>query len=238
MHNPEVNTIVSQKNAIIFDLFHTLTAPEVVSPNGQSTSAILGVDSRSWNEQLMEKSKSRLIGLEKDPYEIIEKLAHIINPAISHETIQKAVQNRIKRFEDALVKMPERSINTIRKLKEMGKKIALLSNADVIEAAAWTQCPIAPYFDVVLFSCNVGYVKPEVEIYELCLQQLQEKSEDCIFVGDGGSNEFTGAKKVGLSTIMVTGIIENLWPYKIESIKQQADFVIKNLEELIDPGEK
>jgi putative hydrolase of the HAD superfamily len=234
MQIQDVKTIIKQKKAIIFDLFHTLTAPEIVLPEGQSTSQILGLDSRRWNEQLMEKSRSRLIGEEKDPFKIMQKLAHAIDPHISAELIHKAVQNRVKRFETALIKMPENSITTIQQLKQMGKKLALVSNADVIEAAAWELSPVAHYFNKVLFSCYVGYIKPEIEIYELCLQQLGEVAKDCIFVGDGGSNEFIGARKAGLSIVMVTGIIEKIWPYKIEAIKQHADFIIGDLKELVD----
>lgn len=234
MHNHEVKTIIQQKKAVIFDLFHTLTAPEIVSPEGRSTSQILGLDSRRWNEQLMEKSRSRLIGEEKDPFKIMQKLVHAIDPGISVELIHKAVQNRVKRFEDALIKMPVNSITAIQQLKQMGKKLALVSNADVIEAAAWELSPVVHYFDKVLFSCHVGYIKPEIEIYELCLQQLGEDAKDCIFIGDGGSNEFIGARKAGLSIVMVTGIIEKIWPHKIEAIKQQADFVISDLAELVD----
>ena len=230
--NPAIYEVVKQKNAIIFDLFHTLTAPEVTAPNGQSTSAILGLDVSKWNEQLMEKSKERLKGFEKDPYKIIRNLAHAINPDISEDLIVKATNNRIKRFDDALINMPLKNQDAIKALKRIGKKVALLSNADVVEAAAWEKSPIASYFDVVIFSCNVGFVKPEVEIYHLCLERLRERPEACLFVGDGGSNEFIGARQVGLTTVMTTGIIENLWPHKIADIQKNADFVIKELSEL------
>jgi putative hydrolase of the HAD superfamily len=233
MYSNQLPSIVSRKHAVIFDLFHTLTAPEIVCPGGPSTSEILGLDSVSWNRQLMEKSKDRLRGLEKDPVSIIEKLAHAIHPGIPEELILKAVKNRIQRFESALVNIPECAVEVIKELKKRGKKIALVSNADVIESAAWKRSPVSPYFDVVLFSCEVGYVKPELEIYELCLEQLQEKPEDCLFVGDGGSNEFEGAKKAGLPCIMITGIAEKIWPEKMAGIKLQADFVIRTLDELI-----
>lgn len=228
-----IKSIVASKKAIIFDLFHTLTAPEIVAPYGLSTSKILGLDVIRWNEQLMEKSTERLRGLKKDPYEIMSELAHAINPEISEELIHKAVQNRLTRFRDALVKMPERTQDVIKSLKLQNLKVALVSNADVLECAAWNDSPVASYFDVVLFSCFVGLVKPEVEIYQLCLQQLHEKPEDCLFVGDGGSHEFEGAKQAGLATIMYTGIVETLWPHKLNDIMVNADYVIRDLGDLV-----
>jgi putative hydrolase of the HAD superfamily len=57
--------------------------------------------------------------------------------------------------------------------------------------------------------------------------------EDSVFIGDGGSNELYGAKQIGLSTIMITGLIKEIWPDKIEAIKTYADYVIENIDELI-----
>lgn len=52
-------------------------------------------------------------------------------------------------------------------------------------------------------------------------------------MGDGGSSELEGAKAVGLATVMMTGIIKELWPYVIEHRKVHTDFVIERLVELV-----
>lgn len=224
---------LASKPTIIFDLFHTLTAPEIVMPGSLSTSEILGIDAVKWNRQLMENSKNRLRGFEKDPEEIIGNLARAIDPFISDGLIVGAAQHRVNRFEVALKQMPAESVQAIQSLKKSGKTIALVSNADVIESAFWNQSPVASFFDEVVFSCDVGYLKPEVEIYNICLQRLNKEPKDCIFVGDGGSDEFVGARQAGLTCVMVTGIAEKIWPEKLESIKPQADFIIQSLFELL-----
>jgi len=232
MEFTRTSTIIAQKKAIIFDLFHTLTAPEIVSPLGLSTSQILGIDAEVWNRQLTERSTDRLKGVEKNPYQIIQDLAHAINPEISKELIFKATEHRIKRFDDALKLIPQETVAVLSELKKSGKKLALLSNADVIESKSWKQSPVATYFDCVIFSCDVGYVKPDREIYELCLNQLDVPPEDCAFVGDGGSNELAGAKAVGITAILITGIIMKLWPHKIAHFISEADHIIQDITEL------
>jgi putative hydrolase of the HAD superfamily len=227
-----VTDLICSKRAIIFDLYHTLTATEVTSPKGLSTATVLGIDRKIWNEHLMEKSRGRLTGKVSDAYTIIRELAHSIDPSIPDELIKQAVQHRSTRFEESLELMPVESVNTIKALKERGKKVALLSNADVMETKGWAKCPGAPYFDVVVFSCEVGYMKPDREIYELCLEKLGEEPQNCVFVGDGGSNEFIGAKALGISTIMVTGIAKMLWPEKLPLIDKYADYVIEGVAEL------
>ncbi len=229
----KVSEFIEPKQAVIFDLYHTLTATEVTSPKGLSTATILGIDRKVWNEHLMEKSRDRLTGRISDPYTIIWELAHSINPSIPDELIKQAVQHRSGRFEESLELMPAESVKAIKSLKAAGKKVALLSNADVMETKGWKKCPGAPYFDVVIFSCEVGFMKPDREIYELCLKKLGEKPENCVFVGDGGSNEFMGAKSLGISTIMVTGIAKVLWPEKLPQIERHADYVIESVSELV-----
>jgi putative hydrolase of the HAD superfamily len=102
-----------------------------------------------------------------------------------------------------------------------------------MEIAAWDRCPLKPLMDSVIISCEAGCAKPEREIYEICLRELEVSPEDCVFVGDGGSHELEGAKRLGIASVLVTGIIEELWPEKIAERRRHADFVIVGLDELL-----
>ena len=42
---------VREKKAVLFDLFHTLTALEISDKDGKGTHEILGVSRDAWNEQ-------------------------------------------------------------------------------------------------------------------------------------------------------------------------------------------
>ncbi len=201
------------------------------------TSDILGVSKEDWNRQLLECSRDRLVGKITDPHQIIRRMAHAINPTISEDLIVRATENRINRFAGALINIPTTTVEVLTALRRSGKKLALISNADVMEAQAWEQSPIADLFHATLFSCHVGSAKPEPEIYNLCLRQLDVCPDECMFVGDGGSRELEAARACGITTVMVTGIIKELWPNKIEERKKHADFVIENLSELLD-GDK
>jgi putative hydrolase of the HAD superfamily len=224
---------VLNKKAVLFDLFHTLTGPESTWTDRPSTCEMLGVSGKAWNDQLLEKSRWRLSGEEKDPTVTIEKMARAIDPSIPDDRIKKAMENRLIRFEQALTKIPVVNLEVLKKFREMGKKISLISNADASEAAAWPSSPLKPFFNAVVFSCDVGFVKPEKEIYEIALQKLGLSAKECLFVGDGGSGELEGAKNVGLMTVFFSGVIREMWPDRIEPRRKIADYSIDNLEELI-----
>lgn len=121
----------------------------------------------------------------------------------------------------------------IRELKLQGKKIGLISNADAVEVKGWFVSPISRLFDSVVFSYAVGYVKPEPDIYRIALDALGVSAERSVFVGDGGSNELIGARKLGFTTILTTEIIRDLWPERIPERLPYADFVIDRFEQLI-----
>ncbi len=229
---------VQGKQAVVFDLFHTLTSLESTWGDGRPfTHQMLGVSKEAWHEQLLERSRDRLVGRERDPIQIVAAMAHAIDPAIRPESIRAAVANRIERFAAALTNVPQETIAVLEALKARGQKLGLISNADVMEVAAWHRSPIAPVFGAAVFSCEVGCVKPEPEIYRLCLDRLGVRPAQCVFVGDGGSRELEGARALGLTTVMITGIIREIWPEKIEERERHADFVIERLSELLPPGD-
>ncbi len=92
-----------------------------------------------------------------------------------------------------------------------------------MEVAAWAESPLAGLFEVEIFSCEVGCVKPEPAIFHRCLDALGLKPKECLFVGDGGSNELIGAKEVGLSTVFVSGVIAEHCPERVPERLEISD---------------
>jgi len=224
---------VARAGAVVFDLFHTLTSIEAITKWGRATHEILGVSREAWLEQLFEESRDRLIGKVRDPLTMIGIMARALNPGVSEEAIKAAAENRTRRFENALTRIPDASRNVLAGLKVRGKKLGLVSNADAMEVASWDRSPVAGLFDCAVFSCDVGYAKPEPEIYKICLDNLHVEPAGAVFVGDGGSDELKGARDLGMTTVMMTGVIKELWPDRIERRLPYADFSIDDLRELL-----
>ena len=226
-------SLIEKKSVILFDLFHTLVSIDAVHLSGPGTSELLGVSTEEWNRQLLECSNARLVGEISDPYDIIRRMAHAIDPEIPEETILHAADRRMERFANAIRSVSAMTLDVLNALRTKGKRLALISNADVTEVTAWDESPIAELFDTALFSCHLGHVKPDPKIYNMAMDQLGVESNECVFVGDGGSNELAGARNCAITTVMMTGIIKDLWPEKIDERKPDADFVIEDLNELV-----
>lgn len=231
--DPCLAASLGAKKAIVFDLFHTLASLESAwSAGSRMTCDVLGVSRETWDRQLQRKSRDRLVGSRKDPFDIIAEMAHSIDPSIPDEQINAATRNRIEGFATALREIPAGTVAALHSLKMRGKRLGLISNADVMELAAWDKSPIRHLFDSTIFSCVVGCMKPEREIYEISLRELDASPDESVFVGDGDSYELGGAKNVGMTTIMITGAIMELSPERIAERRRHADFVIEQVSDL------
>lgn len=86
-------------------------------------------------------------------------------------------------------------------LKKRGYKIGLLSNTEKPVVEFLINEKKYKYFDKTVFSCEVGMIKPDREIYDHALQLLGLKPEETIFIDDKEEN-IEGAKKVGMIGIL------------------------------------
>lgn len=218
---------------IAFDLFHTLTGPESEWSDLPWTSDVLGIDRVRWDELLTARSRWRLTGEERDPYRIVSALAREADPTISDDRVREAVRVRIQRFRDSLMRVPQENVDALTRLRAAGFRLGLISNADAMEVAAWDDCPLAGLFDAAVFSCVVGCAKPERAIYEKCLQALELAAADCLFVGDGGSNELAGAREVGMPTVFISGVIAELWPERVPQRLSSCDHHVERIPEVL-----
>ena len=97
----------------------------------------------------------------------------------------------------------------VRRLKEAGYGIYLLSNASVNQPVYWNQLPVSRYFDGVMISAFVKTVKPCPEIYRLFTGKFGLKEEECLFVDDAPIN-VAGAVACGWQGIVFYGDADQL----------------------------
>ena len=230
------NIELDKYKAIVFDLFHTLTSIQHTQAPGKHSSEMLGIDRDAWNKALFSGTEPRLRGFITDPVEIIQDIVLKIDPEIPLEKIVEVAEIRKKRFIHCLQYIPVTTVDTLKMLKSIPKKIALISNADAVECSGWNKSDLSKLFDVSIFSCNVGYLKPEFQIYQLCLDQLNLSPEYCLFVGDGNSDELEGAIRVGMDTVFTSEFIGDIWPEKISERSKIAHYHITSITQLVKSG--
>lgn len=63
------------------------------------------------------------------------------------------------------------------------------------------------------------------------MEHLNVSPEQCLFVGDGGSNELCGAKSVGMRTVF-SEMLETKTVERRKDITRYADYQIRHINEL------
>ena len=223
----------SKYKVLIFDLFHTLSSIHHSNVPGRNSHEIIGISREKWLDTLFTDSDRRIRGHIKDPIEIVRDITDKLDIDLNSETIDKLSKSRYYRFAYSLKNILPHTIETVKELKRRGKKIILLSNADVCEIDGWEHSPLAEHFDHAVFSCHTGYLKPEREIYDHAVKLSGATHKDCLFIGDGGSDELNGARNAGISACFTSEFIKDLWPEHVESRKLIADYHIDNINELL-----
>jgi len=89
-------------------------------------------------------------------------------------------------------------------LGEKGYKTAFLSNTEEPAMRYFHQFGY-DMFDVLVFSCAEGTIKPERKIYELVIQRLGSKPGRSVFIDDK-PEYINGAQQAGLNTILFESV--------------------------------
>ncbi len=218
--------------AIFFDLFFTLIYPKYSDENEYD---IIGITAMEW-EKYAEDNRlyhERALGNVKTEKEIINKIVDIMPYQLSESEKQKILERREERMKRALLTVDNNIVDTLWKIHEKGIKIGLISNADIIDSKHWEESILSEIFDISIFSCDVGILKPDTGIYYLAMNRLGVTPEESIFVGDGGSNELCGAKNAGMKTVFTEFLDRKLKNQK-EIIEKYADYHIDEFDNLLN----
>lgn len=217
--------------AIFFDLYYTLIFPKYSDKNEYD---VVSISVSEWEKYAEDNIlyQERAQGNVKTEQEIIDKIVNIMPYQLNESQKQEILRRRQDRMKRALITVDDIILNTIKKIHDRGIKIGLISNADIIDTKYWSESPLSEFINEVTFSCDVGMLKPNSDIYRVVMHKLQVMPEESIFVGDGGSDELYGAKNVGMKTVF-TEYLERKSEGEKEKINQHADYHIDNFVELI-----
>ncbi len=81
-------------------------------------------------------------------------------------------------------------------------RIGLITNGrSIIQYGKIDRLGIRDEFEFILVSEEVGIKKPHPQIFEIAIDRLQVRPEECIYIGDHPKNDIEGAGKSGMKTI-------------------------------------
>lgn len=112
----------------------------------------------------------------------------------------------------------------LKSLKEKGKKIYLLSNAQkIFTEYEMRNLDIFKYFEKVYISSDHGTKKPDKRFFELLIQECGLNAEESLFIGNDSKCDINGAKQVKFDTFYVNS---NISPANDKA--DEANYVVNN----------
>lgn len=119
-------------------------------------------------------------------------------------------------------------------LKDAGKKIYLLSNAQrIFTEYEMHTLGIAEYFDDIFISSECGVKKPDERFFRLLMDKHQLKTESCVMIGNDLSNDIGGARQIGLDAFYIHSNISPKLPRDEKTqqeIKPEAEYVLMQMD--------
>ena len=194
--------------AVIFDMFETLiTHYKCPLYFGAQMAADAGIPEKNFQTLWRPTESDRSIGKIRTE-EVIEMILKE-NGCYTDELLEKIVQKRISTKEECFKHLHLEIIPMRTKLKEEGISIGLISNCFSEEAEVIRKSMLFPYFDKVCLSYEEGVQKPDEEIYRRCMAGLGVAPEECIYIGDGGSQELEAARDLGMNAMQAVWYMDN-----------------------------
>lgn len=189
--------------AVLFDLFGTLVPNLPVdaweSAAGQMAHH-LGLEpvrfSKTWSGFFRQRMVGEIRDGESQFEEVLSALQHIPPPGgtleaakVHRELLRSAITPR------------KGAAELLDKLQEKGLKLALITDCSTLAPEILDETPLGRYFRVRSCSALLGVCKPHPMMYQNALDQLEVEGKNCLYIGDGNSEELPGAKEHGMTTV-------------------------------------
>ncbi|MBP1754683.1 MAG: hydrolase superfamily [Firmicutes bacterium] len=207
--------------AVIFDMYETLIT-HYNSPLyfGSQMAEDAGIPEDSFQSLWRPTEHERSIG--KLTLEDVVKKILLENLFDSEMIFRTIIEKRISAKEECFRHLHPEIIPMLSTLKKRGFLIGLISNCFSEEADVIRKSELYQYFDAIYLSYEQEIQKPEEEIYRRCMDSLSVKAEECIYVGDGGSNELETARKLGMTAVQAVWYLQE---GTTQPSKRKHDFI-------------
>jgi len=173
-----------------------VSAEQIASAFEELTSWLVGI----WD---MNKDVTHL-----DQIRFIIKALSKDSITIKEEWIDKLSSAYVSAFFDVPPYLNPDAVRVLQWLKDQKKLIGVICNVGLTPGFGLRRFlareGVAKYFDLTLFSDEVGIRKPNCKIFQTAAQKLQVKPHESVHIGDNLKNDIWGAKNAGFKAIYLS----------------------------------
>jgi putative hydrolase of the HAD superfamily len=191
---------VSPYRAVVFDFFGTLTRSVQRGPQHAEIARKLGCDPEAVRGVLDRTFHSRARGTFGSAEATLRWVTEQAGGHPLAAQVRAALPQRVAALK-ADTRLRADAVSALTAIKDRGLATAVLSDCTYELPVFLPTLPVAPLLDATVYSVEFGRCKPDPLIYRHVCRRLGVEPEECLYVGDGGSHELTGATAVGMTAV-------------------------------------
>jgi putative hydrolase of the HAD superfamily len=191
--------------ASIFDLFGTLVPSASMEKRdaiSHELAEILGVDRQAFAEIVRSTFDERMRGEIGDLRRTYTTLSERLGGAPDLDRADEAIARRLE-FSHELLGVRDAE-PVLSRLRHDCYLLGIVTDCSVETPEVWVATWLGGAVDAVSFSCVLGTRKPHERNYLAVTEELGVDASSCVHVGDGGSQELSGARALGMRPVLLS----------------------------------
>ncbi len=159
-------------------------------------------------------------------------LEHVVDGPVSSSQVSAAVNMKLDLVRGFLQSPRATALDTLAHLKDMSFLLGLISGCAPDVPELWSQCPFRAFITDPVFSCEVGFNKPDRRIYEICCERLNVAPEECLYVADGSGGELSAARSYGMTAVLLRTPLDDVYDPIREDVQKWDGLEVNELIEI------
>ncbi len=191
---------MSAYRAVLFDFFGTLTHAVSRGPDHAHVARWLGCDPADFTAALDRTFLERARGGYGTASQSLRRVAESVGVRPSRAQLAVALPARLAAVRTD-TRLRAEAVPVLHALRARGLRTGLVSDCTHELPRYLPDLPVAPLLDTCVYSIEVGVCKPDPVMYLTACARLRVEPDECLYVGDGGSQELSGAEAVGMTAV-------------------------------------
>jgi putative hydrolase of the HAD superfamily len=186
--------------AVIFDFFGTLTRAMKRGPRHDEVALTLDCDPVEFAAALDRTFQARASGRYGDGGMDLYRVARLLGRSPGPAQVAEAV----RLFRGALrdgIRLRSDAVRTLWTLRRVGLRTGLVSDCTYDLPVLLPDLPVAALLDTTVYSVHLGVTKPHPALFLTACHRLGVRPQQCLYIGDGGGRELSGARSAGMTAI-------------------------------------
>ncbi len=206
---------------VIFDLWNTLIEPRDEFHTMKLIQEQYKIPLGVYREEVKKKLMTR-------PLEDVKEITKFMQEEYGLPPRSKKEKDDLQKqigYDTNKVALYPDTIDTLKQLKDRKIKIGLISNASSPHKKPFFRFGLEEYFDHLCFSCDIGYWKPEKEIYHKTLKNMSLKPENTLMIGDNKIKDYQTPNSLGMIGIHLDRRKDSDADRKVDELHEVAKYI-------------